>query len=82
MLNGCIPLISNTTPWRNLQTQNLGWDIALTEKEKYAAAIKEALQMNQTEFETKSKAVQQYALKHCMDVANIDAYKKLFNFIQ
>ncbi len=82
MLNGCIPLISNTTPWRNLQGQNIGWDIALNEKEKFATVINIALQMNQTTFETKSKAVQQYALTHCMDVANIDAYKKLFNFIK
>ncbi len=81
MLNGCIPLISNTTPWRNLQSQNIGWDISLNEKEKYTMAINEALQMNQTTFENKSKAVQQYALTHCMDVANIEAYKKLFNFI-
>ena len=82
MLNGCIPLISNTTPWRNLQSQNIGWDIALNEKEKFTTAINEALQMNQTEFETKSKAVQQYAFTNCMDVANIEAYKKLFNFIK
>ena len=81
MLNGCIPLISNTTPWRNLQTQNIGWDIALNEKDKYTNAINEALKMNQLEFETKSKAVQKYALTHCMDVANIEAYRKLFNFI-
>lgn len=81
MLNGCIPLISNTTPWRNLQTQTIGWDIALNEKDKYTNAINEALKMNQLEFETKSKAVQQYALTHCMDVANIEAYRKLFNFI-
>lgn len=79
MLNGCIPLISDRTPWRNLQTQNIGWDIALNEKEKFTVAINEALQMNQPEFETTSKAVQQYALTHCMDVANIDAYKKLFS---
>ena len=80
MLNGCIPLISNTTPWRNLQTQNIGWDISLNEMQVFTSAINEVLQMNQPEFETKSKAVQQYALTHCMDVANIEAYKKLFIF--
>ena len=79
MLNGCIPLISDRTPWRNLQTQNIGWDISLNEKEKFTAAIQEVLQMNQLVFEAKSKAVQQYALTHCMDVANIEAYKKLFS---
>lgn len=79
MLNGCIPLISDTTPWRNLQAQNIGWDIALTEKEKFAVAIEEVLQLSQTKFEQKSKTVQQYALTHCIDVSAVEAYKKLFN---
>ncbi|MHB8261320.1 MAG: glycosyltransferase [Bacteroidia bacterium] len=82
MLDGCIPLISDRTPWRNLQTQNIGWDISLDEKGRFVTAIQEVLQMNQPEFEAKSKAIQQYALFHCMDIANIEAYKKLFlNFI-
>src|SRR5665811_1142758 len=29
MINGCIPIISNKTPWINLATQNVGFDIAL-----------------------------------------------------
>jgi glycosyltransferase involved in cell wall biosynthesis len=78
MQNGCIPLISDRTPWRNLQAQAIGWDIALDEKEKFVAAIQEVLAMPQTAFEERSKAIQQYALTHCMDVANIDLYKKLF----
>lgn len=79
MLNGCIPLISDTTPWRNLQAQNIGWDISLAEKEKFAAAINEVLQLSQTEFEQKSKAVQQYALTNCIDGGAIEGYKSLFN---
>lgn len=79
MLNGCIPLISDATPWRNLQAQNVGYDISLAEKEKFATAINEVLQLSQAEFEQKSKAVQQYALSHCIDSKAIEAYKSLFN---
>ncbi|HTA62570.1 MAG TPA: glycosyltransferase [Bacteroidia bacterium] len=79
MLNGCLPLLSDTTPWRNLQTQNIGWDIALNEKEKFAAAINEVLQLSQVDFEIKSKAVQHYALTNCIDSGAIEAYKSLFN---
>ena len=78
MLNGCIPLISDATPWRNLQTQNIGWDISLNEKEKYVAAIHEMLQINQADFETRSKAVQQYARIHCLDTNTVTAYRDLF----
>ncbi|HXD94606.1 MAG TPA: glycosyltransferase [Bacteroidia bacterium] len=79
MLNGCIPLISNATPWRNLKAKNIGWDIALNEKEKFATTINEVLQLSQADFELKSKAVQQYALTNCIDSGAIEAYKSLFN---
>lgn len=79
MLNGCIPLISDTTPWHNLQALNVGWDIALNQKEKFAVAINEVLQLSQAEFETKSKAAQQYALTKCIDSKAVEAYKSLFN---
>ena len=79
MLNGCIPLISDATPWRNLQIQNIGWDISLNEKEKFMAAIDEMLHMNQVDFEIKSKDVQQYAQLHCLDTNTVTAYKNLFN---
>ncbi len=78
MLNGCLPLLSDATPWRNLQAQHIGWDISLNEKEKFVAAINEALQMNEVMFEQKSKAVQQYAITHCIDISATEAYKNLF----
>jgi hypothetical protein len=70
--------LSDTTPWRNLQKQQIGWDIPLTEKEKFAAAVIEALQMDKTTFEQKSKVVQQYAITNCVDVSTTEAYKNLF----
>jgi len=79
MLNGCIPLISDATPWRNLQSKNIGWDFALNEKEKFVAAINEVLQLSQVDFELKSNAAQQYALTYCIDNGAIEAYKSLFN---
>ncbi len=78
MLNGCIPLISNTTPWRNLQAQNIGWDIALNEKEKFVVAVNEMIEMKKDVFEERSKTVQQYARLNCLDENNRVSYKKLF----
>ncbi len=78
MLNGCLPLLSDATPWRNLQAQHIGWDISLNEKEKFIAAINEVLQMNEIMFEQKSKAVQQYAITHCIAISATEAYKHLF----
>ena len=81
MQNGCIPVISNCTPWQHLEEKNIGWDIALEEKEKYTAALNTLLAMDPETFETKSKAVQVYATQHCMDLSLIDHYKILFEEI-
>lgn len=39
-------LISDRTPWRNLEAQNLGWDISLDNKELFVDAIKKFATMS------------------------------------
>lgn len=54
--NGRPVLISDQTPWRNLQKENVGFDIALSNKTKFAEAIQNMSLMNQSEFDEMSKA--------------------------
>ncbi|MCD6017745.1 MAG: glycosyl transferase group 1 [Bacteroidetes bacterium] len=44
-------IISDQTPWRNLQKQNAGFDISLHEKNKFVKAITQLAMMDQTEFD-------------------------------
>ena len=48
-------LISDQTPWRNLLEMKAGWDLALTEKNEFKAAIREAAFWNQDEYNEWSK---------------------------
>lgn len=51
-----VVILSDQTPWRNLQKENVGFDIALSNKTKFAEAIQNMSSMNQSEFDEMSKA--------------------------
>jgi glycosyltransferase involved in cell wall biosynthesis len=61
MSAGLPVIISDQTPWRNLEAQKVGWDIPLSEPERFVAAIERAARMDQAEYEQWSKAAHQYA---------------------
>jgi glycosyltransferase involved in cell wall biosynthesis len=87
-------IISDHTPWRNLQLSHseirnpkseiitpsspIGWDLPLDEPQKFIEAINTCIQMNQAEYDIMSKS----ALEHAKSIVNnssiIDANLKLF----
>ncbi len=72
-------LISDQTPWRNLQTEKAGWDIPLNEKDRFKDAIRQAAAWNQKEYDEWSKNAFQLARKS-VDVPRLyEKYKKLFS---
>ncbi len=50
MQSGIIPIISDQTPWRDLETQNIGWDISLNNEKKYIEVIEKLYYMSGKEF--------------------------------
>ena len=57
--HGCPVLISDRTPWRGLETYNVGWDWPLDESE-WNAGLNAALTLNHAEWEAKSRAARAY----------------------
>ncbi len=78
MLNGCIPVISNQTPWQNLHKNGLGWDIPLTDKQAFINAIKECLLMDEAAFTSQSIKIQHFANQTTSDFNTLKAYQHLF----
>src|SRR6201987_363274 len=78
MLNGCIPVLSDQTPWKNLKNNGLGWDLPLADKTAFIAALREAILMNEAEFKMQSVKIQQFALSNSTNPAHIEAYRQLF----
>ncbi len=67
-------LLSDQTPWRNLQQNNVGFDISLHDKAKFTEAIKHLLNLNQTEFDTICKTCVIYINRQL----NIDEIKEKY----
>lgn len=47
---GAPVIISNCTPWKNLEALKAGWDIPLDQKQKFISVISECVNMNQEEY--------------------------------
>lgn len=53
---GCPVIISENTPWRNLEKEKCGWDILLNEPQKFVDVLNYCCEMNQQEFSQWSNA--------------------------
>ncbi len=63
MQAGLVPIISNQTPWRDLESVNAGWDIELDKKEQYIKAIEVLCGMNREDYSKKSFSIIEYIHK-------------------
>lgn len=78
MLNGCIPVISNQTPWKNLEKNGFGWDLDLGDKSGFINAIKKCLEMDEEAFKSQSIKIQSFALNKTAPEEVKKAYSNLF----
>jgi glycosyltransferase involved in cell wall biosynthesis len=51
LLSGCPVLISNQTPWQNLEQNEAGWDLPLEREELFQRALGAAVNMDQARFD-------------------------------
>jgi glycosyltransferase involved in cell wall biosynthesis len=71
-------ILSDQTPWRNLQLENVGFDISLNDKAKFIEAIEILVNLNQSEFDSMSKTCISY-INHQLNLEEIKAkYLELF----
>lgn len=78
LLAGCPVLISDQTPWKDLQKKGVGWDIPLKQKEEFTKAISFMIQLSNKEFRELSKKARQYGAEVSRDKTVIEANKNLF----
>lgn len=72
-------IISDQTPWKNLEEKKVGWDISLTNKEKWLKVVKEAAQMRQEHYDEWCKASWNYAHERIQNSSLKEQYLKLFS---
>lgn len=75
---GCPVIISENTPWRNLEKEKCGWDISLNNSVKFTEALNEACSMDQQQFNQWSNASVDKAKKVMQNNEAVEANRLLF----
>lgn len=47
LLSGCIPIISDQTPWNDIESNGAGWAISLSDSAKFISTIKEVAKLDE-----------------------------------
>lgn len=75
---GCLLLISDQTPWRNLTERGVGWDLPLSSPDEFRRALEEAVRMDEATFTSRSLAAREMAIEVARDPATAEANRQLF----
>jgi len=79
LLSSCLVIISNQTPWNDVEKAGVGFAIDLNNREKFIEAIVQTALLNNVEFNIKSKAAINYISSKLNTKQNIEQYNNLFN---
>ncbi len=72
-------LISDQTPWRNLDRYKAGWDLPLSDPAKFGAIIEQCALMNAAEFNERCQAAWQFCNRYLQASDIKQQYLKLFS---
>ncbi len=78
-INGCPVIISDQTPWRNLEEKGIGWDISLADASKFREVIEKAASLGQEAYSRMSEAAFDFAKSFTENQAVLEANRNLFN---
>ena len=79
LLCGCPAIISDQTPWNDLEKNGAGFAIALHDKQRFTEALIRSARLNQEEFQKTSLSASDYIRKKIDVPAIHQHYKTLFN---
>ena len=72
-------LISDRTPWKDLEARSAGWDLPLEEPARFGSVIEELVSLEQAGFERLSKGASQLSERYLSDPANVERSIALFD---
>lgn len=78
LTSGTPVLISTETPWRNLQTDGLGWDIDLVQIDSFVEIIEKLALLKDTERLKKRAIVKENIMERLLDPAVLETNRQLF----
>jgi glycosyltransferase involved in cell wall biosynthesis len=77
---GCPVLISDRTPWRNLEAARAGWDVPPADQDRLRRVLQEAVDMDQEEWSDWSAGARAYGRSHAgtNSAERVEANRTLF----
>lgn len=75
---GCPVIISDLTPWKQLQEKNAGWEIPLNRLDKYAEVVDFTARMDQSKYDSMLKAAFGHAQQYINDPKIKEENRSLF----
>jgi glycosyltransferase involved in cell wall biosynthesis len=78
---GCPVLISNKTPWQNLEEEGIGWDLPLERIKDHQAIIERCVSMDSYEHEQYSIRAYNFANRVINDEENLELNRKILKEI-
>lgn len=72
-------VISDRTPWRNLEKSGAGWDISLEDKEAWVCTLQKCIDMEQEKYDKLSMSTYSYAKQYAEQPEIIEKYRELFS---
>lgn len=79
MMNCCIPLISDQTPWKDLELSNAGYDLSLNNENDFVEKIEYLASLDKDQLKEMALNAYDFAIKK-HDVNSLEtSYKLLFN---
>ena len=75
---GCPVLVSDQTPWRDLEAKGVGWDYPLDEPQRFRSTIDELVGMGDAEFQRRARSAAAFGRSIASDPRTEDATRDLF----
>lgn len=75
---GCPVIISDQTPWRDLDAKDVGWDIPLDNMQQFAAIIDICSRMNQSDYDLMSERAYLYGKQYVQNKEIVEQNRLLF----
>ena len=78
MVAGCPVLISDQTPWRDLEKAEAGWDIPLEEPDRFRTVLQQCVEAVPEEYATLCRRTAEFGRARASDPAIVEANRRLF----
>lgn len=78
LMAGCVPLLSDTTPWNDLEKNGCGCSIPLDDSEGYVRQVQQYVDMDGGQLSERSLNAMQYAEKKYQESVRLSGYSRIF----